>query len=432
MKLSRLLTAALRTTICGTALMTACATPQNNQTATAAPLDTKQPFQETADLFLKGENGFATYRIPGIVVTAKGTVLVYCEARRDGNDWGTNNIYLRRSTDGGKTFDLARQIAHQGTRIPRNPVAIEKKIESELDQTVNNPVMIADKDGTVHFIYCVEYSHVFYSKSTDDGLTWSNPVDLTPVVAGLRSQYKWRVVASGPGHAIQLKNGRLLVPLWLSTSDGAKNGHGPSVVSTLYSDDKGASWKVGEIAGKPTPGDEWKSVGEPIAVELADGRVLMNLRSPTKRDRRLVTISPDGASGWSKPQFDAALREPSCMASLVRLSLPTNGGKSRILFSNPDTLKARAGQSGAPGTGRARENLTVKLSYDEGKTWPVSRVLDPGRAAYSDLAVLPSGTILCLYEKPGYLSLARFNLSWLSQGKDSLSLAQNDTKTVRK
>ncbi len=389
-------------------------------------------FLQTADLFPKGENGFATFRIPGIVVTAKGTVLVYCEARRSGNDWGTNNIYLRRSTDGGKTFDLARQIAHQGTRIPRNPVAIEKKIESALDQTVNNPVMIADKNGTVHFVYCVEYSHVFYARSTDDGLTWSNPVDLTAVVAGLRSQYNWRVVASGPGHAIQLNAGRLLVPLWISTSEGAKNGHGPSVVTTLYSDDSGANWKVGEIAGKPTPTDDWKSVGEPIAVELSGGRVMMNLRTSTKRDRRLVTISPDGISRWSRPQFDDALREPGCMASLVRLSLPTSGEKSRILFSNPDTLKARAGQTGAPGTSRARENLTIRLSYDEGKTWPVSRVLDGGRSAYSDLAVLPDGTVLCLYEKPGYLSLSRFNLSWLSQGRDSLATSQNDTKTVRK
>jgi sialidase-1 len=339
------------------------------------------PFLEKTDLFPPGENGYKSFRIPGIIVTAKGTVLVYCEARRSGNDWGTINIYLRRSTDGGKTFDLPRQIAHQGTRIPRNPVAIEKKIESENDQTVNNPVMIADKNGTIHFLYCVEYSHVFYATSVDDGLTWSNPVDLTPVVATVRPRYPWRVVATGPGHALQLKNGRLLAPLWLSTSDGSRNGHGPSVVSTLFSDDGGATWKAGEITGRPASGDDWRSTGEPAAVELADGSVLMNLRTPSKADRRLVVTSPDGATNWSRPRFDAALREPGCMASLVRLSEKTTGDKNRILFSNPDTLKARAGQSGAPGTGRARENMTINMSYDYGRTRPVSRVLDPRRAA---------------------------------------------------
>jgi sialidase-1 len=102
------------------------------------------------------------------------------------------------------------------------------------------------------------------------------------------------------------------------------------------------------------------------------------------------------------------------MASLARYSVEP---KTRLLFSNPDTLET--GKDGdVPGGHRERKNLTVKLSYDEGKTWPVKRVLEPGRSAYSDLAVLTDGTILCFYEGQGTLMLARFNLEWLTEGRD--------------
>jgi sialidase-1 len=378
-------------------------------------------------LFEAGQSGYGLYRIPGIVVTSKGTILAYCEARRQGNDWGTNNIMLRRSTDGGKTWDLPRMIAHQGRRIPRSPVAIEKHQGKDNDQTVNNPVAIADQQsGVVHFLYCVEYGHVFYMHSNDDGISWSNPVEITSVVETLKPKYNWRVVATGPGHGIQLKNGRLLVPIWLSTSEKSKNGHGPSCTSTLYSDDGGVTWKVGEIFG--TASDTWKTTGEPTAVQLADGKVMVNMRTPTKQDRRLVVTGTDGATGWGTPHFDSALKEPGCMASLVRLSLKPESDKNRILFSNPDTLDAPPDAPGTPGTRRARKNLSVKLSYDEGQTWPVNRVLEAGPSAYSDLAVLPDGTILCLYEGQKVLTLARFNLEWLSEGKDTLTAGRTARK----
>jgi sialidase-1 len=131
-----------------------------------------------------------------------------------------------------------------------------------------------------------------------------------------------------------------------------------------------------------------------------------------------VTTSADGATGWTKPEFHDPLLEPICMASLARLD------DRRILFANPDNL-LQNGKPGRPGQNRDRRNLTVKMSMDDGKTWPVSRALEPGFSGYSDLAVGPDRTIYCLYERgdvkanyfhPAALCLARFDAKWLGGG----------------
>ena len=118
------------------------------------------------------------------------------------------------------------------------------------------------------------------------------------------------------------------------------------------------------------------------------------------------------------------------MGSIVRLSQKPGSDKNRILFANPHNLE-RADGKGKPGVGRDRKDLAIKLSYDEGKTWPVHKMLQAGPSAYSDLAVGRDGTIYCLYERGGegkgkrmrqytHLTLARFNLEWLTDGRDSL------------
>ncbi|MCA1964395.1 MAG: glycoside hydrolase, partial [Prosthecobacter sp.] len=128
-----------------------------------------------------------------------------------------------------------------------------------------------------------------------------------------------------------------------------------------------------------------------------------------------VTTSPDGATRWSTPRFDQALLEPICMAGITRYE---HAGKSLILFSNPHNLEG----SSEPGKSRARKNVSVKISRDEGQTWPVNKLLEDGPSMYSDIIVTPSGTILCFYgrgAKPDFagssLTLARFNLEWLEQ-----------------
>lgn len=382
-----------------------------------------EAFFEKLDPYEAGRDGYALYRIPGLVVSKRGTVLAYCEARRTGkSDWDTIDILLRRSTDGGKTFGPPTKMADvPGPKI-RNPIIARYQNAKADDVTYNNPVAIADRDGTVHFLFCLEYMRCFHMRSQDDGLTWSKPIEVTSAFERFRPEYDWKVIATGPAHGIQLKNGRLVVPIWLSTSTGGGNAHRPSVTATIFSDDGGKTWQRGDIAVPNT--DEWINPNETVVVQLADGRVMLNVRSESKANRRLVTVSKDGATGWTKPRFDEALLEPICMASIVRLSEKSQSNKSRIVFANPSNL-GRADGREVPGQSRDRRNLSIKLTFDEGETWPVNKVLEPGFSGYSDLAVATDGTILCLYERgtkssTGYLTLARFNLEWLTDGKDAL------------
>ena len=380
-------------------------------------LSAAEPFLEKQELFTVGEDpAFKIYHIPGIVVTAKGSVLAWCEARRDGSDWDDIQILLRRSTDDGKTWSPPQSIVNVPGPKKKNAFALQLKHTDPTTVTYNNPVLIADRDGTVHMLFCLEYERCFYQRSTDDGLTWSQPTEITAAFDAFKKHYDWKVLATGPNHSIQLKTGRLVVPVWLSTGTGG-NAHRPSVTATLYSDDQGQTWQAGDIAVPCT--DEWINPNETVAIELNDGRVMLNVRSESKAHRRLITTSPDGATNWSTPKFDDALIEPICMAGIVRYQ---HAGQSLILFSNPHNLDGGREGKLEPGKSRDRKNLSLKLSRDEAQTWPVNKLLEDGPSAYSDLAVTPAGTILCFYGagnkrhfSGSTLRLARFNLEWLLQ-----------------
>lgn len=390
------------------------------------------PSIKVVDLFHAGEGGYAFYRIPGLVVTAQGVVLAYCEARREGrSDWEDIDVLLRRSTDGGLTWEAPRKLAEVAGPHRKNPVALAGKYAAPEQVTYSNPVAIASRDGSVHFLFCLEFNRCFYMRSDDDGATFSPPFEITSAFDAFRPAYDWRVIATGPGHGIELQNGRLLVPVWMSTGKGSGGFH-PSVVGLIYSDGRGLGWLAGDIALPGAADGPNPTCGE--ALELADGRVVLNARSESRSNRRLVTIGTNGATGWNSPYFDPALLEPGCMGSLIRLSKKPVDDRNRILFSNPDNLRRRDGKEG-PGRPRDRVNLSLKLSYDEGVTWPVNKTLDPGVSAYSDLAVLPDGTILCLYERgavgtnshqTAFLSLARFGLDWLTDGKDHRKRPHSD------
>ena len=380
-----------------------------------ANLWAEEPAVEKIVLFEEDKGGFRLYRIPGIVVTVRGTVLAYCEARKYSvADRGEIEIHLRRSTDGGRTWDAPRQIAHAGPRLPRNPHLPENKRGKNMggpdEQTVNNPMAIAGRDGTVHFVYCVEYMRCFYLRSDDDGITWSKPVEITSTFETFRSQCDWQAIATGPGHGIELQGGRLVVPVWIATYESASPIRHASAV--ICSDDAGKTWQAGEIA---VPGG-----GECNIAELSDGRVMLTARNSDPRDRRAVTFSPDGAGDWSPVEFADELLEPGCMAGFTAYSGDSGYSEPLLLFSNPHTTKRPH---------KNRENLTIKVSDDDGRTWPIGRVLQPGPSAYSDLAVLPDGTVLCFYEsgipssprrykRPWQYSclvVARFGLDWLTE-----------------
>ncbi len=359
----------------------------------------------TQELFKSRTDGYELYRIPGIVVTKKGTLLAYAEARKSTRgDWGPIDIVLRRSVDRGATWSPMRIIANVEGPKSKNPVALAQNLANPSEVTYNNPVAIPDrKSGAVHFVFCLEYMRAFYMRSDDDGQTFSKPVEITGAFDAFRPEYGWKVLATGPGHGIQLKNGRLLIPVWLSTGTGG-HAHRPSVTSTIVSDDNGKTWKRGAIAVPDTP--EFVFPNETTAAQLSDGRVMLNVRTETKSHRRTVVTSPDGSSNWSTPRFDQALVEPICFGTLISL-----GGK-RLAFANPDNLE-KTGAPAEPGKNRDRKNLTVQFSNDDGATWKSKLVIEPSWSGYSDLAYGKDKTIYLFFEhgpaRSMALHLAQFN-----------------------
>ncbi len=375
-------------------------------------------------LYEAGTNGYFTYRIASMVATKPGTLLAFAAARKGkGGDWDPINIVLRRSADQGKTWHPLQVVVADGN-LP-----------------CDNAMPITDyRTGEIHLLYQINYARCFYTKSTDDGLTWSAAREITDVIDRFKATYPWVVLAPGPGHGIQMTNGRLVVPFWLSDGGTKKTGtgprgHRPSIVVSVYSDDHGKTWQAGGVA---VPDNDVTVIpNETSVVQLADGRVMFNSRNESINYRRLITTSPNGATDWSKPTFHDAFFEPICFASMVRYSLQPAQSKNRLLFCNPDS-RNDPWVSEKPSTPRSarnrhRTNLTLRMSYDEGLTWPVTKALDPGIAGYSDLAVTPDGMIHVLYEGgtiPGFanshtknsaMAVLTFNLEWLTDGRDHLA-----------
>lgn len=336
---------------------------------------------------------YASMRIPALVMSKKGTLLAFCEGRiGTASDWADMDLLMRRSKDGGKTWE------------PNKIIAARKNGEP-----TSNATPIVDKDGTIHLLYQRDYARAYYTFSKDDGKSWSQATDITYAFDAFKPEYDWKVLAPGPGHSIQLKNGRLLVPVWLSNPAKMlpRRSHAPSCIATIYSDDLGQTWKRGEIIADNSP--DFKNPSETMAIELKDGRVMVNIRNVTEKHRRGISYSKNGISGWTKPGFDEMLFEPVCMATIIRLPEHMGGG---MLFVNPDSRNIAK---------YPRKNLTLKISNDEGQSWPVEKVINTGSSGYSDVAIGADGTIYCLYETnsdPGRsfnysLVLKRFNLNWV-------------------
>jgi sialidase-1 len=336
-----------------------------------------------SDVFVSGTEGYHTFRIPALVVSPKGTLLAFCEGRKTGRgDHGDIDLVLKRSTDGGQSWQEMQIVYEEGG---------EEKI------TIGNPCPVVDADtGTIWLPFTRDNDDVLVTSSDDDGVTWSKPRVITSSVKG----DDWDWYATGPGNGIQLTRGehkgRLVIPCdHRVKGKGDWNQAGRSHV--IYSDDHGRTWQLGGVT-------DW-AMNECAAVELSDGRLMLNMRSYRGKKRRGVATSDDGGQSWSEVTDDATLIEPVCQASLIRYSWPDDRiKKSLLLFSNP------ASESG-------RVKLTVRLSEDEGATWPVSRLLYERSSAYSSLAVLADGQIGVLYERDDYgrISLARFGLEWLRE-----------------
>lgn len=330
-------------------------------------------------LFKADEAGYKLHRIPALAITAAGTVLAMCEARRhNGHDDDEIDLILRRSLDGGQTWGPRQTVITDGVR------------------TCGNPCFVFDQHtATMFLLFCKDCQQVFITQSADEGETWAEPIEISSDVKDAACSY----VGTGPGHGIQLRSGRLLIPCWTDESPGTVTWRDPPPIwgkiqgsFAIYSDDHGRTWKRGE---KLT----YDASDECEAAELSDGRVYMTLRTRHRGPVRGFAISEDGGETWSEVETDAALPDPDCQGSIVRFD------DGCMLLANAAETDRRAG-------------LTIRLSRDDCRTWPVSRVLEPEGSAYSDMAVTRDGQILCFYESGDdyyydELVLARFGIDWL-------------------
>lgn len=355
---------------------------------------------DLVDVFVGGQ-GYPAYRIPALLTTRRGALLAFAEGRATLSDHAQNDIVLRRSMDGGSTFQGLQVIADEGADSLNNPCAAEVLTGPHAGRVL---VMYQRYPNGCHES-CVQpgwsgtnicRGYIVYSD--DDGATWSAPREITREV---KAETVMDSIAGGPGIGFQKRYpphvGRIIFPF----------NHGePGAVWRVYaafSDDGGDSWQRGQIA------DDSQSPGygnEVQMVELVDGSLLLNARSAGGVRRRKVARSFDGGQTWT-PLLDSALIEPECMASIIRYSDPLDGEPSRIVYTGPDSSTSRI-------------RGTVRISYDEGMTWPLARLVVPGSFAYSAATRLPDARLGVLFERDGYsrITLLRVGHTYLERDAD--------------
>ena len=348
------------------------------------------------DVFVGGREGYHTYRIPVLVVATNGTVLAFCEARKtSARDNGEVDLLLKRSEDSGKTWGPRQVIWSDKGNTCGNPAPVVD-VSSGVIWLLATWNLGSDQEEQIISGTSKNTRRVFVTHSGDNGTTWARPVEITDAV----KEKKWGWYATGPVNGIQLTRGEHKGRLIIPANHSELNAHNEPITRAhvIFSDDHGRSWRIGGI--------EEEKTNESTLVELSNGSLLHNMRSYRGQNCRAVATSHDGGMSWSAVTLDPRLIEPVCQASILRCTWPGDGEKSRILFSNPASVK--------------REKLTVRISYDEGTTWPVHKVIHEGPAAYSCLTVLPDQSIACLLEcgkKSPYekISFVHFPVSWLER-----------------
>lgn len=363
---------------------------------------------DQTDLFLA--EGPDVYRIPSIVVSPGGAILAFASRRKGGpGDFGHDtDVGLRRSLDGGATWRPMQTLASRAdTDIHHGPAVVDHSTRRIRKFCRYWPASGDAEGGPRSVVLRTPYREMagrglidHLMVSDDEGKTWSKP---EPLVL----PYPDDAVSCGTGngnHGIQLTDGRLLV------QGGYAVGRGDGAVRhccVFLSDDHGKSWTMGAAA--PIGG----VVREFGMAQIEDGRTYFNVRN-SGGPRRLVSYAEGQGESFGGVSADDALVEPCCHAGVARAT--TRAGERVMLFSNPATESGQKGYDLA-----ARRCLTIRASFDMGRTWPVSRVLNPGRSAYSDLAVTDDGTVLCLHERGeetphDSVTCARFPIEWLLTG----------------
>ena len=341
--------------------------------------------QEYYNLFDASINeNISCYRIPSIITASNGDLVVAIDERVPSCGdlkWSKDiNIVVRRSSDNGGTWS-----------------EIETVVDFPFGQSASDPSMIVDGQTNEIFLFYnfmdlnkekdVYYLH--YVKSSDNGKTWSEPVDITDQIAKPEWKNDFKFITSGRG--IYTSTGKMLHCM-VNLDKG---------LHVFGSDDHGENWYL--IDTPIIPGNESK------IVELDDGSWMINSRAQGK-GMRYVHVSTDEGKTW-QTRPEPALIDPGCNGSIIRYTSIKDGyEKNRLLFSNAKMEKDR-------------RNMTVRLSYDEGKTWTEGKSIYPGGSAYSSLTILENGDIGLFFEKDDYTEnpFVSFSLDWLTNGKDTFN-----------
>ncbi len=347
-----------------------------------------EPLLTHTDVFTSGQEGYHTYRIPAIEASPDGSLIAFAEARKynaDDPGFGKQDIDLvcRRSTNNGATWSPMKVLEDPG----------------ELWSAANPATAVDRAKGRVWVFYLrsrpgrstdtarplTDDMQTLARWSDNNGLSWSEPIDLTAVARDMKDP-NWRASVAGPGGAIQTRKGRLLVPMWKA----------PSAVFAIFSDDHGASWQRGQFVPGNIGGDETQ------LVELGDGRILMDIRQ-NSGSHRWFAESTDAGKTWSEARPGLAVTPVAC--AIERLTVTVAGNPvNRILWTGPK--------------GPERRRLVIRVSHDDGKTFTTERSISDDYAAYSDLAVLKDQTVGVLWERGvsrGYefITFTRLNAEFL-------------------
>jgi sialidase-1 len=364
--------------------------------------------QQKIPVFVSGEEGYKMYRIPAIISLPNGNLLAFCEGRTsDANDFGNVDIVMKRSTDNGNTWSGLKIIVDNGNLQASNAAPVVDVSDTAYTQgkiflfyNTGNNTESEVRNGK-------GLREVWYKTSTDNGATWSNAINITaqvhrPEKPKINAAYNfvedWRSYANTPGHAIQFAHGIYKGRIYVAAnhSFGSAQPHFADYrAHGFYTDDHGKIFHVSDDVRVP-------GGNENMAAELSGNKVMLNMRNQTGNIKaRIIAISNDGGKTWDTAYFDKNLPDPVCQGSI--LAIGEKKKKTILAFCNAaDTLK--------------RDNLTLRISYDEGKSWKKNFVIDKAgkkdNAAYSDMVKISENEIGILYEKDRYSKIVFTKVKW--------------------
>lgn len=368
--------------------------------------------QQRTTVFQAGKEGHASYRIPAIVRLPNGHLLAFAEGRVNGKgDFGDVNIVLKISKDQGKSWGAMQTVVDYDKLQAGNPAPI---VDVQDPRYPKGRIFLFYNTGNNHESEVRKGNglrEVWYKTSTDGGDTWTEAVNITTQVhrpkypkANPDYNFKedWRAYANTPGHGFQFTKGKYKGRMYIAAnhSEGAfKQQAKDYFAHGFYTDDHGKTFKISETIDIP-------GGNEATAAELSGDGLIFNARDQTGLSKaRIVALSKDGGQTWDTAYVDKQLPDPACQGSI--LNIGEKRGMDILAFCNlADTTKRR-------------DNLTLRISRDGGKTWPVSKVIDKNNldgkkdnAAYSDLVLINKKKIGILYEKDHYDQIVFTALNW--------------------